>query len=73
MKVVTLKISMLLIGLILLSGSAHNAVYAETLIWAPQELEQIINEGLENNKEIQRFIGIQADKILAEALENALL
>jgi len=26
-----------------------------------------------NNKEIQRFVGIQADKILAKALENALL
>lgn len=53
MKVATLKISMLLIGLMLLSGSVRNAVYAKTLIWAPQELEQIINEGLENNKEIQ--------------------
>jgi len=53
MKVPTLKISILLPGLILLSGFMLNAVYAKTLIWAPQGLEQIINEGLENNKEIQ--------------------
>jgi len=30
-----------------------NSVYAKTLIWATPELEQIINEGLESNKEIQ--------------------
>jgi outer membrane protein, heavy metal efflux system len=53
MKVAILKISILLPGLILLSGLVINTSYAETLISAPLELAQIIKEGLENNKEIQ--------------------
>lgn len=53
MKVATLKILILLPGLLLLSGLVHNAAYAKAVIRASQELEQIINEGLINNKEIQ--------------------
>ena len=53
MKVAAPNISIILYGLLLLSGLVINTGYADPLIWAPLKLEQLIKEGLENNKEIQ--------------------
>lgn len=53
MKVAAPNISIILCGLLLLSGLVINTGYADPLIWAPLKLEQLIKEGLENNKEIQ--------------------
>ncbi|MBW2218019.1 MAG: TolC family protein [Deltaproteobacteria bacterium] len=62
MKIAKLKIPVLLSGILCLSvlmpGIMSGAAHAKTFIWAPQELTQIINEGLENNKEIQSLEAI---------------